>query len=75
MPKLDKDGKRELFELDEKIRTVEKELHRLHEARREVINYYGLNKQMDRENQIKLRITEAINPPQVKRLKYPTKPD
>lgn len=44
MPKLDKDGKRELFELDEKIRTAEKELHRLQEARRELINYYGMNK-------------------------------
>lgn len=47
MPKLDKDGKRELLELDEKIRTVENELHRLQEARRELINYYGLNKNSD----------------------------
>lgn len=60
--------------LDDEINRLEKELHRLHEARREVINYYGLNKQIDRENQIKLRITEAINPPQVKRPEYPTKP-
>lgn len=44
MPKLDKDGKRELLELDEKIRTTENELHRLQEARRELINYYGMNK-------------------------------
>lgn len=44
MPKLDKDGKRELLELDEKIRTAEKKLHRLQEARRELINYYGMNK-------------------------------
>lgn len=47
MPKLDKDGKRELLELDEKIRTAEKELHRLQEARRELINYYGMNKNSD----------------------------
>lgn len=44
MPKLDKDGKRELLELDEKIRTTENELHRLQEARRELVNYYGMNK-------------------------------
>ena len=47
MPKLDKDGKRELLELDEKIRTTENELHRLQEARRELINYYGMNKNSD----------------------------
>lgn len=30
--------------LDDEINRLEKELHRLHEARRELINYYGLNK-------------------------------
>jgi len=61
--------------LDDEIDRLEKELHRLHEARREVINYYGLNKQMTRENQIKLRIMEAINHRTVKHPEYPTKPD
>lgn len=44
MPKLDKDGKRKLIEIDEKIKSTERELHRLQEARRELINYYGMNK-------------------------------
>lgn len=74
MPKLDKDGKRELLELDEKIRTVEKELYRLQEARRELINYYGMNKNSNTTG-IKWLQGRTINPPQVKRLKCPTKPD
>ncbi len=47
MPKLDKDGKRKLIEIDEKIKSTERELHRLQEARRELINYYGMNKNSD----------------------------
>lgn len=59
MPKLDKDGKRELLELDEKIRTAEKELYRLQEARRELINYYGMNKNSDTTD--KSLVTRADN--------------
>jgi len=40
---IDREGQMKLDDIDFNIERLEKELHRLNEARRELVNYYGLN--------------------------------
>ena len=57
MPQLDEKGAAKLQTVEGHIARLERELKDAQETRRELINYYGLNK--EREHAILTRIAEA----------------